>query len=112
MSKFEITVYNTVVVKDIVARSGNKDVVLLEKILRYVISNTGNIISSNKISGFLSSQGKGDNIKSSTVATYLDTLQKAYIVYKVNRFDIKGKEQLNVCLIAYLFCDTICDTTI
>ena len=92
--EFLLGVYNTVVVKDIIARSGNKDVVLLEKILRYVISNTGNIISSNKISGFLSSQGKGDNIKSSTVATYLDILQKAYIVYKVNRFDIKGKEQL------------------
>jgi len=92
--EFLLGVYNTVIVKDIVARSKNRDVTLLEKIVRYVISNTGSIISSNKISGFLSSQGKGDNIKSSTVASYLDTLQKAYIVYQANRFDIKGKERL------------------
>ena len=88
-------IYNTVVVKDIVARTKCKDVALLDKIIRYVISNTGSIISPNKISGYISSHSsKGDNIKSSTVAAYLDALQKAYIVYEVNRFDIKGKEQL------------------
>jgi predicted AAA+ superfamily ATPase len=94
INEFLLGIYNTVIVKDVVARSKSRDVTLLEKIVRYVISNTGNIISSNKISGFLSAQGKGDGIKSSTVTSYLDTLEKAYIVYRVNRFDIKGKEQL------------------
>ena len=87
-------IYNTVVVKDIVARSKSRDVDLLEKIVRYVISNTGNIISPNKISGFLSAQEKGEKVKSSTAASYLSTLEKAYIVYQAHRFDIKGKEQL------------------
>jgi len=87
-------VYNSVVVKDIVGRTQNRDVALLEKLLRFVISNTGNIISSNKISGFLNTQSKGVSVKSSTIATYLDTLEKAFIVYKVDRYDIKGKEQL------------------
>jgi hypothetical protein len=81
-------------VKDIVARTSSKDVDLLGKLVRYVINNTGNIVSSNKISGFLSAQEKGENVKSSTISTYLNTLEKAYIVYQVNRFDIKGKEQL------------------
>lgn len=94
VNEFLLGIYNTVVVKDIVARSGGRDVDLLEKILRYVISNTGNIISPNKISGFLSAQGKGEGVKSSTVTSYLTTLEKAYIVYQVRRFDIKGKEQL------------------
>jgi hypothetical protein len=94
VNEFLMGIYNTVVVKDIVARSKSNDVALLEKIVRYVISNTGNIISSNKISGFLSAQEKGGGIKSSTVASYLDALEKAYIVYQAHRFDIKGKEQL------------------
>jgi len=98
-------IYNTVIVKDIVARSRSKDVALLEKIVRYVISNTGNIISSNKISGFLSAQQQGEGVKSSTVTAYLNTLEMAYIVYKVNRFDIKGKEQLKT-LSKYYVADT------
>jgi len=94
VNEFLLGIYNTVVVKDIVARTGSRDADLLEKIMRYVISNTGNVISSNKISGFLSAQGKGENIKASTITTYLNTLEKAYIVYQAHRFDIKGKEQL------------------
>ena len=94
VNEFLFGIYNTVVVKDIVARTGSKDVELLEKIMRYVISNTGSIISPNKISGFLSTQEKGMSTKSSTVSSYLNTLEKAYIVYQVPRFDIKGKEQL------------------
>jgi len=94
INEFLRGIFNTVIVKDIVARTKSKDVELLEKLVRYVISNTGNIISYNKISGFLSSQVQGESVKSSTVASYLDTLEKAYIVYRANRFDIKGKEQL------------------
>jgi len=94
VNEFLLGIYNTVVVKDIVARSKSRDVDLLEKIVRYVISNTGNIISSNKISGFLNAQEKGEGVKSSTIASYLGTLEKAYIVYQAHRFDIKGKEQL------------------
>ena len=94
VNEFLLGIYNTVVVKDIIARTGGRDVELLEKIMRYVISNTGNIISSNKISGFLSAQEKGTGVKSSTITSYLNTLEKAYIVYQAHRFDIKGKEQL------------------
>ena len=91
---FLLGIYNSVIVKDIVERTGSKDVTLLEKLLRFVISNTGNTISSNKISGFLSAQRKGESVKSTTIASYLNTLEKAYIVYKADRYDIKGKEQL------------------
>ena len=105
VNDFLLGIYNTVVVKDVVARSGSKNIALLEKIVRYVIGNTGNIISSNKISGFLSAQAKGESVKASTVNSYLNTLEKAYIVYQVNRFDIKGKEQLKT-LSKYYVTDT------
>ena len=91
---FLLGVYNSVIVKDVVERTLIKNVALLEKLVRFVISNTGNIISSNKISGFLNAQGKGESIKSTTITSYLNVLEKAYIVYKVDRYDIKGKEQL------------------
>jgi predicted AAA+ superfamily ATPase len=98
-------VYNTVIVKDVIERSKCNDTALLGKIVRYVIANTGNIVSANKISGFLSAQEQGVNVKSSTVSSYLDTLEKAYIVYKVDRYDIKGKELLKT-LSKYYVADT------
>lgn len=42
----------------------------------------------------MSSQEKGETVRASTISSYLDMLEKAYIVYRVNRFDIKGKEML------------------
>ena len=94
INEFLRGIFDTVIVKDIVARTRSKDVGLLEKLVRYVISNTGSTVSYNKISGFISAQEKGESIKSSTIASYIDALEKAYIVYQANRFDIKGKEQL------------------
>jgi len=98
-------VYNTVIVKDVVERSKSKDVALLEKIVRFVITNTGSIVSANKIGGFLSAQEQGVNVKSATVSAYLDSLEKAYVIYKADRYDIKGKEQLKT-LSKYYVVDT------
>jgi hypothetical protein len=94
VNQFLLGIYNTVVVKDVIARTGNRDVDLLEKLMRYVITNTGNMVSANKISGFLNTQEKGGSVKPSAISEYLNMLAKAYIVYQAPRFDIKGKEQL------------------
>ena len=98
-------IYNTVILKDVVERSECKDISMLERIVKYVIANTGNIISANKISGFLESQDSGKKMKSTVVSSYLNTLEKAYIIYKVDRYDIKGKEQLKT-LSKYYVTDT------
>ncbi len=87
-------IYNTVIVKDVIARNQIKDIGLLEQIVKYVVANTGNFISANKISGYISSQSKGETTKTATVSNYLNMLEKAYIIYPVKRYDIKGKEQL------------------
>lgn len=94
VNEFLLGIYNTVIVKDVISRNKIKDMALLEQIVKYVVANTGNIISASKISGYISSQGKGENTKSTTVSNYLDMLEKAYIIYPVKRYDIKGKEQL------------------
>ena len=105
INEFLLGIYNTVIVKDVVFRNKLKDVALLEKIVKFVINNTGSIISTNKISGYITSQVKGDIIKSSTVTDYLNMLEKAYIIYQVNRYDIKGKEMLKT-LSKYYVVDT------
>ena len=87
-------IYHSVVIKDILTRNKIRDTDLLERIIKYVITNTGNFISPSSISGYLSSQGKGEKINHVTISSYLNALEKAYIVYSVPRFDIRGKEQL------------------
>ena len=94
INEFLLGIYNTVIVKDVISRNDIKDIGLLEQIVKYVVANTGNIISANKISGYISSQGGGETTKATTVSNYLDMLEKAYIIYPVKRYDIKGKEQL------------------
>ena len=94
INEFLLGIYNTVIVKDVISRNNIKDISLLEQIVKYVVANTGNIISANKISGYVSSQGRGETTKATTVSNYLDMLEKAYIIYPVKRYDIKGKEQL------------------
>ena len=86
--------YNTILLKDVVAKNGLRDIVLLEKIARFTADNCGNITSSKKIADFLKSQ----KIKGSvdTVQSYLGMLTTAYIFFKANRFDIRGKRLLEV----------------
>ncbi|MBQ3124808.1 MAG: ATP-binding protein [Clostridia bacterium] len=94
VNEFLLGIYNTVIVKDVISRNKIKDVQLLEQVVKYVAANTGSIISASKISGYISSQGRGEITKAATISNYLDMLEKAYIIYPVKRYDIKGKEQL------------------
>ncbi|MEA3424457.1 MAG: ATP-binding protein [Bacillota bacterium] len=86
-------IYNTIVVKDIIERSKVTDVDLMRRILRYLIDNTGNLVSANKISNFLKSSGRKTTTK--TVIDYLTAFENAFILYKVKRYKIKGKQILN-----------------
>jgi hypothetical protein len=105
VNEFLLGIYNTVIVKDIVSRNRIQDIPVFEQILKYIITNTGSIVSANKISGYISSQVKGESVKSSTIASYLGMLEKAYIVYQAHRYDIKGKEVLKT-LSKYYVVDT------
>ena len=94
IEQYVSSIYNTILLKDVVARNGLRDIVLLERIAQFTADNCGNITSSKKIADFLKSQ----KIKGSvdTVQNYLNMLTSAFIFHKVNRFDIKGKRLLEI----------------
>lgn len=85
-------IYTTVVLKDIVARKGISDVVILENVISYMFDNIGNLCSANKIANTLTSLGR--KISLHTVESYLTALTDSYVLYRAKRYDIKGKQLL------------------
>ncbi len=85
-------IYSTVVLKDIIARKNINDVFMLESIIRFMFDNIGNLCSIKKIADTMTSDGR--KITSPTVESYLSALVDSYILYKVRRYDIKGKQYL------------------
>ena len=85
-------IYNTVLMKDVVARNNIKDVMLLESVIKFIFDNIGQLVSTNKISNTLNSNNR--KISVNTVENYLNNLMDSYIIYKIGRYDIKGKEYL------------------
>jgi predicted AAA+ superfamily ATPase len=88
------SIYNTILLKDVVARNGVRDIALLERIAQFTADNCGNITSSKKIADFLKSQKMKGSVD--TVQSYLNMLTSAFLFHKVNRFDIKGKRLLEI----------------
>lgn len=86
-------IYNTIVIKDLLQRKKISDIGLLKDILKYIMDTVGNNISAKKISDTLSSKGR--KTSHVTVGNYLDALQEAFIVYKAERYDIRGKQRLS-----------------
>ncbi len=85
-------IYNSVLLKDVIARNGIRDIELLERIVLYVLDNIRNTFSAKNISNFLKSQGR--KLSRETVYNYLKALESAYIISRVQRYDIKGKSIL------------------
>lgn len=82
-------IYNTVLMKDVVERNGVRDAALLEGTLKFIAANIGSIVSTKKISDYLTSSGR--KTTSDTIDNYLKMLESAFIIYKANRYDLKGK---------------------
>ncbi|MBR1679814.1 MAG: ATP-binding protein [Bacilli bacterium] len=87
-------IYNTIVKKDIIDRNNIKDVALLENIIKYLSNNIGSSISSTKISNYLNSNKIVEKSNHQTIDNYLNMLEKSFIMYKVDRTDIKNKSLL------------------
>lgn len=86
------SVYNTVLIKDVISRKKVKDPLILESLCRFLFDNIGSNVSTKKISDTLASYGRKNSVH--TIEEYLNALIESYILYKVNRFDIKGKQLL------------------
>ena len=96
-------VYNTIIVKDIARRHQIKDISVLESVIRYMFNNCGNICTSKKISDTLTSGGR--KTSQPTVESYMRFLEECFLVYKVERYDVRGKEILKN-LAKYYIADT------
>lgn len=86
------SLYNTILVKDIVSRKKITDVSMLQSVAEFAFDNIGLEVSSKKIADTMTSGGR--KIDSRMVENYLSALCETYIVYKVKRYNIKGKEYL------------------
>lgn len=85
-------IYNTILLKDIVTRRRISDSGMLESVVEFMFDNIGNLCSSTKIANSMTSAGR--KISVPTVENYLSALTDSYILYKVGRYDIKGKQYL------------------
>lgn len=86
------SIYNTIILKDIVARKKFPDVMMLESVIRFLADNIGNPLSVKKISDTMTSGGRKINVR--TVESYITAFMESYIIYQAKRFDIKGKQYL------------------
>ena len=84
--------YNSVVLRDIVQRTGAKDVDLLNRIMEYLMANPSQTFSSQGILKYFKSVDR--NVSTQTLYNYLDHIQTSLIVSKAQRYDIRGKQIL------------------
>jgi len=88
--EYQMDVYHSVLLKDVIMRNNIRNVPFIENLVRFLSDNTGQIISANSIAKYMKSQG--DNITSTVVINYVKYLSDAYMIHKVNRYDIHGKK--------------------
>ena len=87
--EYQMDIFHTVLLKDVIMRNQIRNVPFLENLVRFLADNTGKLISANSIAKYMKSQG--ESITSTVIINYISFLCEAYILHKVNRFDIHGK---------------------
>lgn len=85
-------IYNSTIFSDIVRRNQVKKIDQLERVVKYTFNNIGNTFSAKSISNYFKSEQR--KIDNETVCSYLEKLQKAYILHKCSRYDLQGKDIL------------------
>lgn len=85
-------IYNSTIFTDIVKRNQIRKVDQLERVVKYTFNNVGNILSAKSIADYLKAEHR--SLDNETVYSYLEKLEKAYLLYRCSRFDLNGKEIL------------------
>ena len=85
-------IFTTIVYKDIIVRNNITDKMLLESVLKFIFDSIGSPISTKKISDTLTS--KGMSTSNHTVENYISAFVESFLIYKAERFDVKGKNLL------------------
>ena len=95
ISSFLESIYDTIILKDVVGRNKLKDIDLLKRVFAFVCGNVGSITSTNSIAKYVAMEAKLDaSLRPATIGNILEMLENAFIIYKANRYDVKGKEVL------------------
>lgn len=92
--QFINSLYDTIILKDIVARHSIRNVSLFQNISRFVFDSIGNTFSAKRVADYLKSQRL--RISVDTVQNYLGFLTETYALHRVRRYDIKGKRYLEI----------------
>lgn len=92
IDKYLDGIFSTIVYKDIMARNNISDKMLLESVLKFIFGSIGSPISTKKISDTLTS--KGMSTSNHTVEKYISAFLESFLIYKAERFDVKGKNLL------------------
>ena len=87
--EYQTDIYHTVLLKDVIMRNQIRNVPFLENLVRFLADNIGKLISANSIAKYMKSQG--ESITSTLIINYISFLCQAYILHRVNRYDIHGK---------------------
>lgn len=86
------SVFDSIILRDIVKRLKLQDTILFDKILEYLIDTAGREFSPEHIVTYLSKEYK--KVSTETLYTYIEALCKALIIRRVYRYDIHGKSVL------------------
>ena len=92
ISKYLGSLYNDVIIKDIMVRKNISDESVLKSVANFALDNIGNLLSANSIANTLTSDGRAVNVR--TVEKYLEGFTESFFLYKASRYDIKGKQYL------------------
>ncbi len=92
IDKYLDGIFSTIVYKDIMARNNITDKLLLESVLKFIFDSIGSPVSTKKISDTLTS--KGMPTSNHTVENYITAFLESFLIYKAERFDVKGKNLL------------------
>ena len=85
-------IYNSVITSDIAKRHNITNFDLFNRVIKYIIENVGKTFSANAIVKFLKNEGRSLSVES--VYNYLEWLEKAFVIYRCQRYDMQGKNVL------------------
>lgn len=85
-------IFDTIVLNDVALRSGIKDAEVLKTLIGFLADNVGQLVNASKIANTLKSEGINTSVH--TINRYLNLLEAGYLFYRVQQYDIRGREYL------------------
>ena len=90
--KIVYDIYSSVILRDVVQRYKVRDIELLERVVKFIFENVGNKFSAKNVADYFKSQNRKMDLN--TVYNYLNALESSYIIYRIPRYNLRGKEIL------------------